>query len=142
MNGTINANSGTIGGWTIVNGGLTSLYNDTYGGSRSDIFPGGIEFESSNVYGEPITEVYYNSIREDRLLLYHYSEKNIGEDNNIVNGYFIDPDKGFYAFYSDNITDRPEIEESVYDGLEYWTYFYIGKGGYDFNNPISFGFTI
>lgn len=134
LNGTINADSGTIGGWTIVNGGLTSLYNDTYGGSRSDIFPGGIEFESSNVYGEPITQIYYNSIREDRLLLYHYSENNIGKDNNIVNGYFMDPDKGFYAFYSDNITDRPEIEESVYDGLEYWTYFYAGKGGVSIGN--------
>lgn len=134
LNGTINANSGTIGGWTIVNGGLTSLYNDTYGGSRSDIFPGGIEFESSNVYGEPITQIYYNSIRKDRLLLYHYSENNIGKDNNIVNGYFMDPDKGFYAFYADNITDRPEIEESVYDGLEYWTYFYAGKGGVSIGN--------
>ena len=134
LNGEINAESGTIGGWTIVNGGLKSLSNDTYRGSSSEIFPGGISFESSNVYGEPTTQVYYNSIREDRLLLYHYEEKNVGEDSNIVNGYFIDPDKGFYAFYADNITDRPEIEESVYDGLEYWTYFYAGKGGVSIGN--------
>ena len=128
MNGEINATSGTIGGWTIEENRLSSTEYDeandmTYNG-RFD--PYGLDISTTREDDTGSTLELF----PEYITLYNYHDS-------VVNGYHIHPERGFYAFYKDDVADRAQIGESIFDGIEYWTYFYAGKGSVEIGNEIK-----
>lgn len=128
MKGKINATSGTIGGWTIEENRLSSTEYDeandmTYNG-RFD--PYGLDISTTRKDDTGSTLELF----PEYITFYNYHDS-------VVNGYHIHPERGFYAFYKDDVVDRAQIGESIFDGIEYWTYFYAGKGSVEIGNEIK-----